>query len=372
MVYKITNRGIENLQNQSLGNIDTSSTTIGSGEAWTTTTTVSTTSGNWDFSNGGSLSGLTAVGSTVDVSNGYAVFSWVDDNTHEYYEFTFDASNNTGDFIIDFEFKAQNQGGPDGNRAQIFDFGSLFAIYKAQNDYWRILGGSGMLKINANSLTPPQNTFGRFTFWYKYAENKWYMYYNGSAASLSIENSSGFSSVSGNSFIRGTSSQINASQNIRFGTFSQGHSTNTFDHMYFDIGGSYSESAISAGFTSSNTSSSSSNTTTTSSGLPNSASVNVNSKRFVVPIQFSTSNILSSNVSDPFILTINNTNINEYDSISVNIVENLNHYINAWAYDITNNSCKVALCLRLNSIPTGETLDMNVDGMANLQVNILT
>jgi len=214
---------------------------------------MSTSLGNsklWNFSNGQDLSELTQVGNPIDITTeGEAVFSYINGNTYKYYAFILDLSNNTSDFVIDFRFKSTNQGGNDGNRANIFQFGNLFTVYKAGNDYWRLFNNASLVKINySRGLTPAYDTYGRYTFLYRYSENKWYMYLDGSAVTLVFESGAAFNPISGNTFVRGTSDEVNVSQVIKFGKFQQGTATNTFSHMYFDIGGTYSDSVIATGF----------------------------------------------------------------------------------------------------------------------------
>ena len=202
------------------------------------------------------MDGLTLVGNEVTVSDGVAEFSYGDDNTYEYYKFPLELSGNTSDFIIDFKFKS------DSGRSQMFNFytGSdvnspgSFHIYKADNYYWRIAylynGQGSIVRINHGSLTPANYTFGRYTLWYKYSENKFYTYVDGVEANLISEAGDG-SRVSGNTFMHADQSDINASIEISFGKLNnagENSGTNTFDHMYYDIGGTYTNAMISKGF----------------------------------------------------------------------------------------------------------------------------
>ena len=202
------------------------------------------------------MDGLTLVGNEVTVSDGVAEFSYGDDNTYEYYKFPLELSGNTSDFIIDFKFKS------DSGRSQMFNFytGSdvnspgSFHIYKADNYYWRIAylynGQGSIVRINHGSLTPANYTFGRYTIWYKYSENKFYMYVDGAEANLTHE-AGDSSRVAGNTFEPANQSDINASIEISFGKLNnagENSGTNTFDHMYYDIGGTYTNAMISKGF----------------------------------------------------------------------------------------------------------------------------
>ena len=204
----------------------------------------------FNFNESSNLEGLSLKNSQTTIP--YITEDGISLNTGQYYTIPFDLRGNTSDFIIDFEYKASSQ------RTYIFQFESMsnhiIMNYKvegssAPENYWRLNTTSADLKM----MTSPADltTTTRFTYWYKYNENRFYVYVNGVAEVLHWEARSS-DKHNENSFITGLDSNtFNSSMyKISFGhiPFTEVQSAITFKHFYYDIGGVYTPEMIAIGF----------------------------------------------------------------------------------------------------------------------------
>jgi hypothetical protein len=211
----------------------------------------------WTFADTDDLSGLTLTGNASEIDrteDGKVTFGKNTISGELSYSFPLELSNNKDDFVIDFRFKYQHNG-PRVFAMYENQSNMLFGIYMSNSDYWRWLSGSQLIRINHPNKTPSRGVYGRYTILYKYSDHKFIMYYNGEFVTFTPESPRINFEISQDNhalsiLVKDKSSFNDTTYNISFGHVHDSGLSNftTFDHMYYDIGGTYTDEQIKEGF----------------------------------------------------------------------------------------------------------------------------